>query len=523
VSIRAELAFSDNRNAEIGRVIVELPIESSAMKLVFAASGIETDKISSATVKSIKSEIDFLEFEDLDLKKIEANELNYFVKKLSALGEDDLDKLNAILESGRHRENSSNGGKLADIINIIENLDCFKFHNGFDEQGYGEFLLSGAGNVVDKIKRQLEHSSSSTGWEYANVVEYLRDCADAEEFGRAMAQENDGEFISDGYLIENEGFKSIYYGAHEIPNDYRLFGIDEPLARSLVKVENTNLSALLLEMHAVCGDNYMRDAKYNIGTLVNGGDDFFILDNGGALVLSSAELLYRKNTFEHNYWLSLSETADFKAYFLSVTDRNDGQIIGNIFETEFQPMRESIQKLGISFTHVNAEMKDGTSRTFKLKEWNAMDAAEKAELKNYEHEYAPVDKGQIFSLIGTMRRIAGDMCAGTSSGAFLHRINESYMNEAHHKKPGFIRVSPDAARELLAQSATDVHRLKSGGIEKMLPIEAVKIGLRQVSDREFAVKLCDLEGLEKWAQRSAKDMVRQTEREEQKKLRDETL
>jgi len=517
VSIRAEIAFLDRHNSEINRMVAELPIKSPALQLYFSGAEIEASKISAVAVKSIRTDMDSLVLESLDLENTDINELNYLAAKLSRVDGDDLEKFNAIMESEKHQNSGADGNKLANMINIIENLDSFEFLNCYDEQAYGEYLLSGYGSIVDKIKRHLESSASSEGDEYANVVEYLSECADDKAFGRAMAQEKDGEFINDGFLIAEENFRYVYNGLADIPDEYRVF--DFPSVKSLLKVENTDLSALLLKMHAVCGENYMRDAKYNIGTLATGGDDFFILDNGGMLVVSPAELLYRKDTFEHKHWSSLDDSADFKAYFVSVTGRNNGQIIGNICEAEIKPMQESISNLGISFTHVDAKLKDGNVHTFNRAEWDAMYTTDRAKLKSWVEKYDTVDKGQIFSLVGIMHHSFGNSHEPISADAFLININEPYMEAAFNNKLGFIRLSPDAARELLAQGATDIHRLTSDDTEKLLPIDAVKIGMRQASDREFGVS--GMDGLEKWAKRTATDMVRQAERGERAKIRDE--
>ena len=467
---------------------------------------------------SVLNDVEFLRQFDIDL-----SELNYLTAVLSQIRGDDFDKLDAMIESGRHQGVNGVGcGNLADIINLAENIDAFDFLNCHDEQSYGEYLLSERNGVIDKIKRHLESSSGSAGWEYANIVEYLRECADAEEFGRVMVQEVDGEFIYDGFLIEEGTFRYDYNGLDDIPNDCRLFNKAEPPAKSLYMVQNTDLSAFLLKMHAVCGD-YMRDAKYNISTIAGGANDFFVLDNGGMLVVSSAESLYLTDTFEHKHWLSLTNSPDFKAYYLTVTNRTDGQVTGSIYEAELPRIQESIQKYSISFTHVDAETKDGTPLVFSNEKWNAMDAADREKLKNWVLQYDSDDKEQISTLIGTMQPVFDQLREPMDEGAFLYKINEPYMDAAFHNAIGFVRVSPDAARELLAQNAVEVCRLTFDGAEKMLPIEAVKIGLRQASDREFAVEISDMDGLEKWAQKSAKDIVRQTERGEQKKSKDETL
>ncbi|MCL2853104.1 MAG: antirestriction protein ArdA [Defluviitaleaceae bacterium] len=544
MKIGAVLAFTDKQNQE-HRCTVYFPTTNEEMLKTLNLAGVtDLDAVSKASVVKTYLDKEFVGLGDFISRETVISELNYLAVKMSALDDDNLDKLFAVMESGRHfADKGVMCGELADMINIIANLDCFQFHPNFDEQGYGEHLLCGPDNMVDEIKRVLENTPGSMGWEYAGLVESLRECADAEQFGRSMSYENDGDFVSDGYIIEDGHFNAEYYGPAAIPDEYCLldapyFGVainieDGALSnfpfvsaaettRALVMVQDTDLAALLLEMHAVGGD-YMRDAKYNIKMLAEGGSDFFVLDNGGMLVISPADTLYLNDTFEHGHWLSLADSPDFKAYFLSVEERKDGQLNGSLYEAEIPPIQDSIKKLGVNFTHLDAEMKDGTSRTINRAEWNAMDQIDRDQLKSWVKHYDPVQKAQISALVGSLRFAYGDVRQPMTAGAFIHRINEPYMEQANNDKPGMIRVTTDAARELTAQSAVDVYRLSQDGMDKLSPIDAVKTGLWYVADREFAVKVCDLAGLEKWAQKTAKDMVRQTERGEHKKSREEAL
>ncbi|MCL2853365.1 MAG: antirestriction protein ArdA [Defluviitaleaceae bacterium] len=182
------------------------------------------------------------------LGDVTLSELNYLAAKMSELDENNLDKLDAVIESGRHRGTVGTGkGELADIINIIENLDSFELHNDFDEQRYGEYLLSEPGNLVDQLKWQLRSSSNLSDNRFVDLVECLRECADAELFGRSMSYENDGEFLSCGYLIEDGSFYEVYHGPMDIPEKYRIGDMAEPLSNEYTKVENVDLSRFFLK------------------------------------------------------------------------------------------------------------------------------------------------------------------------------------------------------------------------------------------------------------------------------------
>jgi hypothetical protein len=55
-------------------------------------------------------------------------------------------------------------------------------------------------------------------------------------------------------------------------------------------------------------------------------------------------------------------------------------------------------------------------------------------------------------------------------------------------------------------------------MERLSPIDAVKVMAYQ-SCREFAIRCYDWAGIEKWAQRAAKEILRQNERGERDKSR----
>jgi hypothetical protein len=81
-----------------------------------------------------------------------------------------------------------------------------------------------------------------------------------------------------------------------------------------------------------------------------------------------------------------------------------------------------------------------------------------------------------------------------------------------------LRVAPEVAKEILAQSAADVFRLMPKKTMKLSPIDAIKIPAYTFC-REFAVRGDDWAGIEKWAQRAAGDILRQNERGEQSKTK----
>jgi hypothetical protein len=101
---------------------------------------------------------------------------------------------------------------------------------------------------------------------------------------------------------------------------------------------------------------------------------------------------------------------------------------------------------------------------------------------------------------------------------FLLQMNYEYMRESENPQPDMLRVTRYAAMEMLARGDADVYRLTRSGAEKLTPIDAVKSGVSWFKyNSEFAIKLGDLPGLQKWAERAATEIKRMLERSEHTK------
>jgi hypothetical protein len=261
----------------------------------------------------------------------------------------------------------------------------------------------------------------------------------------------------------------------------------------------------------------MRDAKHNINTLVKGGDDFVVMVNAGMLTVTPIDFLYRRDTFEYEHFMMLTPSPDNQIFVMSVTERNDWRISGNLYVMDFWSVRDRICENSFYFTHMDAEMKDGSPRRITLEEWDAMDRRDRGELASWRKYYDPADEANLATFVSGIRWACDDNRQPIAGGEFLSKINAAFMAQANNPKPDMLRVSLDAAKEILAQDAAHVFRLSAKGMDKLSPIDAVKTGLQYSSDRKFAVRIYDWAGIEKWAQRSAGDMLRQIERGERGK------
>lgn len=134
------------------------------------------------------------------------NELNYLAAKIEDLCESERKTFEAVMEY-------DGGGGIrgaADVINVIENLDCY-------------LLYDGAYNEWDLGLHLLEESGLYNLDELGNLRNYI----DYEAFGRDYSFESEGGFVNGGYLEVIDLTTTVYDGSGEIPDEYIILGNDE--------------------------------------------------------------------------------------------------------------------------------------------------------------------------------------------------------------------------------------------------------------------------------------------------------
>lgn len=444
------------------------------------------------------------------------SELAYLAAKVGVMGGNQRKVFDAVVESGWHC------GCVAEIINLTENLDCFDLQTSFTESGYGDYRLERDWEVFGEVVNRLEKSGNPEERALVKYLTVLGQCVDEAAYGCHVAEEEGGAFTKHGYLTGNKGFKEIYHGVEDIPAEYR---VTTPSAleadESLIMVNNTDLGALLLEMHAVGGD-YMRDAKHNLQTLANGCMDFFVMMNDHILTVTPADFAFRKAMTEHQTWMLIDKAPDIRTFVMSITERGDGRVTGNLYEVDLEALQDYIRDNSFYFTHLNAKLKDGTSRSFSLEEWDAMDRFECDQLQSWVKHYDPADESRLATYLDVLRRAVEENKRPVLTGEFLYQLSAPYMARADNPQPDMLRVAPEAAKEILAGRAADVFRLMPGDMEKLSPIDAIKVPVYQFH-REFAVRRYDWAGIDKWAQRSAGETLRQNQRGEHDKSKNKEV
>ena len=169
------------------------------------------------------------EYENLD-------ELNHLACLLSELDQSDLEKFEAVIDSGEHTSS------VADLINLTQNLDCFEFYSDVhSDEELGRMYVLEFGGV--------------------EVPEHLIDYIDYEAYGRDVRINDSGHYAPDGYVADNRShFIEHYTGRDDIPDEYRVFSMPKLSIREQMSAFKEIIDRSSLETHR-SRDNVERDDR----------------------------------------------------------------------------------------------------------------------------------------------------------------------------------------------------------------------------------------------------------------------
>lgn len=156
------LGMYPERGVEVGEYL-RFPTTIEEVQALFSRIGIDGKRYEEYFITDYQSDVlglyDHLgEYESLD-------ELNYLAHLLEEMTQDELEKLEAVMDAGEYT------GSVKDLINLTQNLDCFEFYPGVkDEEELGRMYI-------------LE-------FEALTVPEHLIDYIDYEAYGRDVRKRN---------------------------------------------------------------------------------------------------------------------------------------------------------------------------------------------------------------------------------------------------------------------------------------------------------------------------------------------
>ena len=108
---------------------------------------------------------------------------------------------------------------MADLINLAQNLDCYEFYPGVeDDETLGRIYVE--------------------DMEAIDVPEHLLNYFDYEAYGRDIRLEEDGHFAPGGYVLNNGGqFIEHYHGIEDIPDEHKVFAFPQLTVREHMSQE----------------------------------------------------------------------------------------------------------------------------------------------------------------------------------------------------------------------------------------------------------------------------------------------
>jgi hypothetical protein len=468
--------------------------------------------LSSIGVKDIESSMDGMAAL-LIQENATLSELNYLAAKLAGLGEDERGVVEAAIKADRC------GQGITGLINLTENLDRLDLLPLFSEEEYGIFrITSDTDGHEDALVRLLE----SDDWKdnaLAAFIERLAGYVDMRAYGRDAIEEGGGIFTEKGLLFGGEGLVQTYRGPWDIPWEFRLFS--EP-APKLLKAPDVELAPFLAKLHAVAGE-YAHDAGHNLDTLIalRSSEYLLLLDKKSAYLIEAAHA-YRKGTTAFDIWTGALDAPGTKALAIHVTEVS-GRIIGDVEELDLAERQRDIFNYSIRPIAIKATLGNGETVEYSPAEWEGLSPQEKDRAKSWRREFRDGDYSEVHQHLAEISDGLGS-AKTVSADEFLVGLNIAYKERSRCEADGFLRVSGDAAKEILARGDAEVFRLKPEGAEKLEQIDAVRNILWLSGHLEFAIRQKDLPKLEGWARRSAEAVFdRAATRERHEKSYEEEL
>ena len=181
----------------------DFPTTKEAIRETFAEIGIDGIRYEEFFITDYDCDIDGIHSHLGEYSSI--NELNYLAEKIEGLEEWEAEVYRAAVESGDYC------GSVKDLINLTDNLGCFDFTQGLnDDYNLGYYWAEESGCYDTKNMGSL-----------TNYIDY-------ERFGRDIRLDEGGVFTSKGYIRNNgDSFNEEYDGIHT-PDEHRVFALPKP-------------------------------------------------------------------------------------------------------------------------------------------------------------------------------------------------------------------------------------------------------------------------------------------------------
>ena len=143
------------------------------------------------------------------------SELAYLAGKISGMDGEQRKIFDAVTEAGWYN------GSVAEIINVTDNLDCFKLIPAFNEAHYGEYRLMQDWEDSREAIARLEKSDDPSDRALLKCASRLHQWTDEETYGYHSMKNSAGMFTEHGFILAVGIPKDIYRSIHDLPAEYR--------------------------------------------------------------------------------------------------------------------------------------------------------------------------------------------------------------------------------------------------------------------------------------------------------------
>lgn len=445
------------------------------------------------------------------------DELNYLAAKIAAMDNNEHALFSAALEAKRHCRD------ITEIINLTENLGRFDLQPGYSEEQYGGFLLDMEKDNTLAVFDKLNNSTDADDRYFAQYVQRLEAHIDTKSFGLEAVEKENGVFTAHGYLTEFGGeYKEVYHGSQDIPSEHRLFTQPGEITKPLMKLDDVDIAATIMKLHAVCFGN-MDFASDSLKKLIKGHDrDYLLLADSSEVCFFPAIEAYKRGTeaFEQTSYLTKypAEGSDTKAFAIRVGSRGNDVATGDLIELNVKALCANITRHAAVPDRIDAVFSNYAKISYDLWSWADIPTYAREDVRSYEVHFADDGLAEAARRYASFTSVNEMSSEAVGMDVFLTEVNAAYMAAAEHQRPGMIRIANEAAKEILAQGATDVYKLTPDGAQKLSPIEAMR-PLVFAEHRELAIEQADISSLDKWAERAVKNTLRKKERDQHSKAK----
>ena len=186
--------------------LITLPITKENFMSILTKINVDKDEFKSFILTDFETGIERLN--DFLFDNGNIDEINYLAALLTDFDENDMDKIEAILEYSNKIRN------IKDLINLLES---------FENYTYLPYILSEA---------DLGHYYVYSVYEM-DVPDHIAKYLDYYRYGQDIRYVNAGTFLTGGGYIENVliEFPELYKGRNDIPDEYRLSDVPDQLEK----------------------------------------------------------------------------------------------------------------------------------------------------------------------------------------------------------------------------------------------------------------------------------------------------